>query len=280
MQFHEIADVFPMLETHDLDQLAKDIKDNGLRHPVVVFEGKILDGRNRLRACQLAGVKYSTVDFDGDWEAAVKLVASENLHRRHLSDSQRSFCAGKLANLRQGRPGENRPMGRFSQADAASMLNISERGVRRARKVIEAGVPELGEAVERGDISVRAAAELTKLPEQEQRAALAAGEQKVRERVAEVRSRRREPSEAQQAVRRKARTDDLFLNLIRVMAEVKGWVAQIAEGGLTLNAEQQGIGLEVADQFVTLGEWMRTLFASGAGMSDEALRAWLAEGDK
>jgi ParB-like chromosome segregation protein Spo0J len=61
LAYHSIADVFPLLEQGEFDALVADIQQYGLREPVVLFEGKILDGRNRYRASLQAGVECPTV---------------------------------------------------------------------------------------------------------------------------------------------------------------------------------------------------------------------------
>ena len=56
MEIHEAANVFPMMDQDRLEELAEDIKDNGLQIEIELFEGKIIDGRNRYKACLLGGV--------------------------------------------------------------------------------------------------------------------------------------------------------------------------------------------------------------------------------
>ena len=51
MKFHEYAGLFPLLTGEEFDALVADIEKNGLIEPVWLYEGKILDGRNRYRAC-------------------------------------------------------------------------------------------------------------------------------------------------------------------------------------------------------------------------------------
>jgi ParB-like chromosome segregation protein Spo0J len=97
-----------MLSDGELDKLAADIKENGQRHPIIIYSGwKILDGRNRLEACRRAGVEPVFHDVinefeSGDDDEIVRYVISTNLHRRHLDATQRAVVADKLATLRHG----------------------------------------------------------------------------------------------------------------------------------------------------------------------------------
>ncbi|WP_410960069.1 ParB N-terminal domain-containing protein, partial [Salmonella sp. SAL4434] len=54
--FHEYANLFPLLADTELDTLVADIQRNGLREPIIRYQAKILDGRNRYRACERARV--------------------------------------------------------------------------------------------------------------------------------------------------------------------------------------------------------------------------------
>jgi DNA-binding CsgD family transcriptional regulator len=87
-------------------------------------------------------------------------VVSLNLRRRHLSESQRAVVAAKLATLSHGgdrRSDQAANLPVVTQAEAAELLNLSERTVRTAREVLDHGAPELVRAVERGQVSVSAA---------------------------------------------------------------------------------------------------------------------------
>jgi hypothetical protein len=175
VEFHELANLFPLIEGAEFDGLVASIRENGLREgsPIIVFEGKILDGRNRYLACKEAGVMAIAEDFEGTVEEARQFVIDANLHRRHLDASQRAMIAAKLATLPQGRPTESGQLaGIPSQDHAAELLNVGERSVRRAREVIDDGVPELIEAVERGEVSVSRAAKIASLPKENQVAKL------------------------------------------------------------------------------------------------------------
>src|SRR5262249_3782877 len=154
---HPLSEIFPLMEGAEFERLVADIRaSKGPREPVVLFEGKILDGRNRYRACAAAGVDCRFETYDG--HDPLGYVISLNLHRRHLSESQRAIVAAKVATLRDGQ----RQVGKFAdvptQGEAAALLKVSERTVRHAREVQEHGAPELIQAVERGVVSVSAAA--------------------------------------------------------------------------------------------------------------------------
>jgi len=181
---HPAAELFPFMSSEELAELAADIRTYGLLEPIVLLDGLVLDGRNRLRACAAAGVKPSFVEWDGSGDPALWVI-SKNLKRRHLSTSQRAMVAAKLlgyyageAKERQGRRTDlvaNLPLSEDSTAEprkardhAARDLNVSARTVEHAATVIERGIPELAAAVERGEVAVSAAAEATQLEAEDQ----------------------------------------------------------------------------------------------------------------
>jgi ParB-like nuclease domain len=94
LESHPLANLFPLLEGSEFDELVADIKANGLVEPIVVFEDKILDGRNRYRACLAAGVEPAFCPFMGDDPFAY--VISLNLRRRHLTAEQKREIVAAL----------------------------------------------------------------------------------------------------------------------------------------------------------------------------------------
>src|SRR5215467_1615774 len=86
---HEFSKMFPPISEEDFGKLAADIKLNGLRQHIVLYQGKILDGNNRYRACSLVGIKPTFADFTGTDADARNYVISVNIHRRHLSREDR-----------------------------------------------------------------------------------------------------------------------------------------------------------------------------------------------
>lgn len=192
--WHDYANLFPMLDAAGQDALRADVQEYGVREPVILFAGRILDGRNRYMAARDLGQDFPVADFEGTDAEALSYVLSTNLHRRHLTESQRAAVAAKLANMKPGdnqhsRGGANLPdlPAPVTVSQAAEMLSVSERSVKSARKVQEQGAPELSAAVEKGEVSVSAAAAVAELPQEEQAAVVAAGPQAVKEKAKEVR---------------------------------------------------------------------------------------------
>jgi hypothetical protein len=146
---HPIADIFPILTKEETNDLADDIVLHGQREPIWMYEGKILDGRNRYNACLLKSIEPRFVDYVGSDPLAFAI--SMNLRRRQLDDAQRSVSAAKIATFNRG-DNQHVPIGGTSQAQAAKLLNVSRRGLQRARKLIEQGTPSLVRAVERGEL--------------------------------------------------------------------------------------------------------------------------------
>ena len=88
LEDHPIATVFPLLDEGGVESLSQSIKNQGLLEPILLYEGKILDGRNRYRACMAAGVEVRTADFEGTATEAIEHVWAVNRERRHLTPSQ------------------------------------------------------------------------------------------------------------------------------------------------------------------------------------------------
>jgi hypothetical protein len=154
--FHPIADLFPMLDKDSIGfkALVEDIKANRQHDPVVLYESKILDGRNRYNACAHLGIDVATREYSGS--DPIGFVLSVNLHRRHLNTSQRAMVAAKLTSLKLG---DNQHTKEGTSIEVASaLLNVGRASVERAKVVLAKGDLSAIEAVEQGQISVTDAA--------------------------------------------------------------------------------------------------------------------------
>jgi hypothetical protein len=120
---HPAAQLFPELPADELKALADDIKKNGQFQTILVFGGKILDGRNRLKACKLAGVeprfeRIALVD-------PLDFVVSCNLHRRHLTPAQRREVIAAV--LKQRPEKSNRHVAKQVKVDDKTVASVREK---------------------------------------------------------------------------------------------------------------------------------------------------------
>ena len=170
LEIHPYANIFPLLDEKELDALAKDIKNNGQRETIKLLDGKILDGRNRYAACLKEGVtpKLENVEV----KDALEYVLSLNLSRRHLKESQRAWVAANIVNQKQD--GQT-----CTQYDAAKRLNVSLRSVNSAIAAQKTAVPELYEAVQKGEIAVSVAAKISALQPSVQKQIIPLGKKKM-----------------------------------------------------------------------------------------------------
>lgn len=98
-EFHEIAGIFPFIEGAEFSALVDDVRSNGVREPIWLYEGKILDGRNRYNAARKAGVSFETRTFSGTALEAIAHVWSLNRTRRHMTPSQAAIADAKRNKL-------------------------------------------------------------------------------------------------------------------------------------------------------------------------------------
>jgi DNA-binding Lrp family transcriptional regulator len=96
LEFHELAELFLLLEGDDFKQFVEDIRTHGQQELITLFEGQVLDGRNRYNACIAVGIEPETKNFIGTREQARDFVISANIHRRHLSAQDKRGIIEKL----------------------------------------------------------------------------------------------------------------------------------------------------------------------------------------
>jgi hypothetical protein len=200
LKYHKVAAIFPMLEGEAFEALKQDIKANGQHDPIWTYQGKIIDGRNRERACRELGIEPRIQEWDARGDL-VAFVISQNLHRRHLTEPQRAIVAARLKQrlaeaarkrLATSTGGASpRPVAKLPEAEmgrardqAAALVSVSPRSVQSACKVLDRGIPELARAVERGEVSISAAATVADLGVKEQSRLMAAGPVAVRQKAA------------------------------------------------------------------------------------------------
>lgn len=105
---HPFAELFPKMSDGELDELAADIKANGLHQPIVVRRDppQLLDGRNRLDACHRIGREPQVEYLDGDDGAIGAFIIGQNINRRHQNKGQLAMAAAMI--LPETTPGKKR----------------------------------------------------------------------------------------------------------------------------------------------------------------------------
>lgn len=225
---HPACGMLPMMPPEAIAELAQDIRRHGQQQPIWLYEGRLLDGRNRLEACLMAGVEPDVRAWDGD--DPVRWVLSLNFHRRHLTDGQKAvvgaraeaLIAEREAHLREvteraaraaraevapdeaaageappaddeapAGPAQVRPEDiKRARTSAAALVNVSERAIAKGRHLLERAVPSLVDAVERGIVPMSAASTVAELAPEVQERVVGGGEEAVRDEARRIRAER------------------------------------------------------------------------------------------
>ena len=176
--YHPAANIFPMMDDTEYEALKSDIAANGLIEPIWFCDGKILDGRNRWRACKELGISPEVKEYIGD--DPVGFVVSLNLARRHLTSSQRAVVALEIEKVLEEQAkerqraagrlyGENHPKEEVeeifpqplddrqrnsqSRDTAASIVGTNPRYVSDAKR-IQSDAPELIPRIAAGEMTI------------------------------------------------------------------------------------------------------------------------------
>lgn len=162
-ELHPLCTLFPRLSGNEFQNLVDDIKQNGLREPIILHEGMILDGGNRYRACIEAGIDPEFMKFGGG--NLVAYVLSANLHRRHMTPGQQAAIVASAQDWAKaqtvGNPAFSQKCNVALLDTAASRANESGASLRTqkmADKVAKTD-PELAKQVAHGEISLPKAIE-------------------------------------------------------------------------------------------------------------------------
>ncbi len=171
MNAHPVADIFPVLGDAEYEMLRESIRKDGQKHACVDWTDEngecwLLDGRNRLRACEELGIAPRFETFVGSEQDAVDLAASLNVARRQSTPGQRAAAAVELVDVYK----ERFPQGRHHPANvpaednrdrAARVTGATPRYVSDLAWV-KRERPDLFEAVKQGRKTANAAIQATR----------------------------------------------------------------------------------------------------------------------
>jgi hypothetical protein len=146
LKYHPFANIFPLLVGPEFNAMVESIREKGLLEDIIKLDGKILDGRNRARACRVAGVEPTYSDYTGD--DPLGFVLAKNVTRRQLTTSQRADAAAQAmqyhevdaqtrmkAGKKASNPPADLPEGMGSREQAAALMSVSPRLVQDAHTV-------------------------------------------------------------------------------------------------------------------------------------------------
>lgn len=162
---HPLSNAFPSMSDSEQSSLTQDIKENGQRNAIIIYDGQVLDGWHRYQACMALG-KVPVTENLSDGVDPVAYVISVNMHRRHLTATQRSFAAVACTEWAEiGRPqkqiGTSAELKVQTTAEMAKSADVSPRTIQDTKTAVKAG---FGEELRDGKLSAKKAAELAKPP--------------------------------------------------------------------------------------------------------------------
>ena len=178
LEIHPVALIMPQMNDEEFRMFKEDISGNGLIEPVVLFQGKVLDGRNRYNACWELGIEVFARTWEGGMDP-VEYVVSKNIHRRQLTPAQRAtaaakaigYHAGEAKKKQQAAGGDTRnkaeltavsepvhePENKHTRADtqAGKLFDVSGRSVAGAKYILDHGTEDEKQALESGKSPIK-----------------------------------------------------------------------------------------------------------------------------
>jgi hypothetical protein len=162
---HPLADLLPLMNSLDFEELVGDISKNGQLEKITIDEhGQIMDGRNRCAACDRLGIEPQFETWQGKPGTEADFIFAKNLVRRHLNEVQKAEIAEKLATAKRGgrAPGPNLWIQRLTQPQAAKATGTTVTNISLVRVLKDAKRDDLLKLAREGKISLTRAAEIAK----------------------------------------------------------------------------------------------------------------------
>jgi ParB-like nuclease domain len=137
LKFHPFANTFPLMAGEEFDALVADIRAHGQQTPIVLYEGMILDGRNRYRAARKLEIEPTFADkaYSDRIKDPTAFVISANIRRRHLNAEQKRALIAKLIKVQPEK--SDRAIAKMAKVDGKTVAAV------RKRKEATAEIPQL-----------------------------------------------------------------------------------------------------------------------------------------
>jgi len=99
---NEFRNYIRPLSNEEYEKLEANILSEGIRDPLVIWQGILLDGYHRYKIAQEHGLEYKTVEVElQDRDAAKEWILVNQLGRRNLTEQEASYYRGKLYSARK-----------------------------------------------------------------------------------------------------------------------------------------------------------------------------------
>ena len=169
--YHSYADLFPLMEGPEFEALKVDIAANGLLEAIWLHpDGSIIDGRNRHRASIETGIPVRFQTWNGQG-SLVSFIVSMNLHRRHLTSSQRAVIALGVLPMLETEAKERQAHGQTAPGRSLSQIIDGAIGIGKATeqaaqlfqtnpsyisdaKIIQQQAPDLAAEIKTGTMTI------------------------------------------------------------------------------------------------------------------------------
>lgn len=171
---HPLSAAFPAMADADFEALCESVEKIGVINPIVIFDGMVIDGWHRYRAANIFGKECPAIELAPDADPR-EFVIAQNKARRNCTSSQLAFAVVKVYEWKPHGGAEyrsatvaDRATESVSSAEISQKNGISSRQIERAKKVDRDASQEVKDAVNRGELSLARAVEVSKLAPEDQ----------------------------------------------------------------------------------------------------------------
>jgi len=166
----ELESLIPPLSNEEFKQLERNILEEGIRDPLITWNGILIDGHNRYRIAQEHDLNYETIEkeFENIFLVKVWMIYNQ-FGRRNLSNYQRSVLALELEDVFKLKAKENQgkrtDISQISveskaidtQKEVAKIANVSHDTIAKVKKIQAVAIPEVKEKLNTGQMSINEA---------------------------------------------------------------------------------------------------------------------------
>lgn len=171
---HPLSSAFPAMTDNEFQELKDSIEVNGVLNAITIYQGMVIDGWHRYKAANELGIDCPETELDESIDPK-DFVLAQNKNRRHITIAQLAIATAQVyAWHPASRPNKDAPSAPLSKTNAelANMSGASERTIQQAKAVLRDASPEVKEAVKSGKIGLKKAQAISKLPKNQQAAAI------------------------------------------------------------------------------------------------------------